>query len=78
MSGGDSAIREVLAEAIAPGSSVDDYRAPQGTGDMQHYLNVYGRSGQPCPRCGRPIKRIVVNARSTHYCSWCQRMARRR
>jgi len=74
-----SAVREVLAEAIERrGSSVDDYRAPQGTGNMQHFLNVYGRTGKPCPRCGRPIKRIVVNARSTHYCSWCQRLARKR
>ena len=41
---------------------------------MQNYLNVYGRTGKPCPRCGRPIERIVVNARSTHFCSWCQRL----
>ena len=41
---------------------------------MQNYLNVYGRTGKPCPRCGRPIKRIVLNARSTHFCSWCQRL----
>ena len=68
-------LRTILAEAIERrGSSVDDYLAPEGKGDMQNYLKVYGRTGKPCPRCGRPIKRIVVNARSTHFCSWCQRL----
>jgi formamidopyrimidine-DNA glycosylase len=41
---------------------------------MQHYLNVYGRTGKPCPRCGRPTRRMVIGARSTHFCSWCQRL----
>ena len=41
---------------------------------MQEHLQVYQRTGEPCPRCGRPIKRIVVGARSTHFCSWCQRL----
>lgn len=69
------ALRDVLNEAIARrGSSVDSYRAPEGSGDMQHYLNVYGRTGKPCPRCGRPTRRIVIGARSTHFCSWCQRL----
>jgi formamidopyrimidine-DNA glycosylase len=68
-------LRAILAQAIERrGSSVDDYLAPEGKGDMQNYLNVYGRTGRPCPRCGRPIKRITVNARGTHYCSWCQRL----
>jgi formamidopyrimidine-DNA glycosylase len=69
------ALRDVLNEAIARrGSSVDSYRAPEGSGDMQHHLNVYGRTGKPCPRCGRPTRRIVIGARSTHFCSWCQRL----
>jgi formamidopyrimidine-DNA glycosylase len=68
-------LRDVLNEAIARrGSSVDSYRAPEGSGNMQHYLNVYGRTGKPCPRCGRPTRRIVIGARSTHFCSWCQRL----
>ncbi len=68
-------LRDVLNEAIARrGSSVDSYRAPEGSGSMQHYLNVYGRTGKPCPRCGRPTRRMVIGARSTHFCSWCQRL----
>ncbi len=69
------AIRDVLQQAIdRRGSSVDTYRAPEGAGEMQNFLNVYGRTGKPCPRCGRPTRRIIVNARSTHFCSWCQRL----
>lgn len=72
------ALRAVLGEAIERrGSSVDSYRAPAGAGSMQHFLNAYGRTGLPCPRCGRPIRRIVVGARSTHFCSWCQRLPAR-
>ncbi|CAN5734557.1 bifunctional DNA-formamidopyrimidine glycosylase/DNA-(apurinic or apyrimidinic site) lyase [soil metagenome] len=70
-------LREVLTEAIERrGSSVDDYRAPSGAGEMQNFLNVYGRTGKPCPRCSRPTRRIVIGARSTHFCSWCQRLPR--
>ncbi len=41
---------------------------------MQNFLNVYGRTGKPCPRCARPTRRMVVGARGTHFCSWCQRL----
>jgi formamidopyrimidine-DNA glycosylase len=69
------AIRSSLAEAVERrGSSVDDYTAPEGDGEMQEHLRSYGRTGLPCPRCGRPIRRIVLGARGTHFCSWCQRL----
>jgi len=68
-------VRAVLTEAIERrGSSIDDYTAPDGDGSMQERLDVYQRTGEPCPRCGRPIKRIIVGARSTHLCTWCQRL----
>ena len=35
---------------------------------------MYQRTGQPCRRCGRPIRRIVIGIRATHFCSWCQRL----
>ncbi len=71
-----AAIRSILAEAVERrGSSIDDYTAPDGDGAMQERLNVYQRVGQPCPRCGRPIRRIVIGARATHFCSWCQRLS---
>src|SRR5829696_4699999 len=59
-------VRRVLAEAVQRrGSSIDDYTAPDGDGSMQDRLQVYQRTGDPCPRCGRPIRRIVLGARST-------------
>jgi formamidopyrimidine-DNA glycosylase len=68
-------IRRILAEAVERrGSSIDDYTAPDGDGSMQERLLVYQRAGEPCMRCGRPIRRIVIGARSTHFCSWCQRL----
>jgi formamidopyrimidine-DNA glycosylase len=68
-------VREILAEAVERrGSSIDDYTAPDGDGEMQERLDVYQRTGQPCRRCGRPIRRIVVGIRATHFCSFCQRL----
>ncbi|MEX1295776.1 MAG: bifunctional DNA-formamidopyrimidine glycosylase/DNA-(apurinic or apyrimidinic site) lyase [Candidatus Limnocylindrales bacterium] len=69
------AVRGVMSEAIERrGSSIDDYTAPEGDGRMQEHLDVYQRTGLPCHRCGRPIRRFELNARGTHYCSWCQRL----
>jgi formamidopyrimidine-DNA glycosylase len=71
------ALRAILEEAVERrGSSVDDYTAPDGDGTMQERLLVYQRSGEPCPRCDRPIRRVVVGGRATHFCSWCQRLPR--
>src|SRR3954452_19758276 len=68
-------LRRILAEAvIRRGSSIDDYTAPDGDGEMQDHLAVYQRAGEPCPRCSRPIRRVVVGGRATHFCSWCQRL----
>jgi len=70
-----AALRDVLAEAVERrGSSIDDYTAPEGDGSMQEHLRVYQRAGEPCSRCGRPIRRIVLGGRATHFCSWCQRL----
>ena len=50
------------------------YRTPEGNpGRYQHEFRVYGRTGEPCPRCGSPIRRIVVAQRGTHLCPRCQR-----
>ncbi len=68
-------IREVIAEAIGHrGTSFRDYVDGLGKkGNFQIQLAVYQRTGQPCPRCGNPIKRIKVAGRSTHYCPQCQK-----
>ena len=71
------AIVGVLSEAVAArGSSINDYTAPDGDGEMQERLDVYQRTGEPCHRCGATIQRIVVGGRGTHICRACQRAPR--
>jgi formamidopyrimidine-DNA glycosylase len=71
------AIRDVLARAIAAGgSSLRDYVQASGElGYFQHHWSVYGKEGEPCPRCdcGIGIRRIVQGGRSTFYCAKRQR-----
>jgi formamidopyrimidine-DNA glycosylase len=69
------AVREVLRSSIAEGgTSLNDYRDGDGRpGLYQVGLQVYGRTGEPCRRCGRRIRRIVQSGRSTFFCSRCQR-----
>jgi len=55
------------------GTTLVNYRDANGEGgDNQHHLNAYGHTGDPCPRCGTPIERIVVGQRATHFCPACQ------
>ena len=42
-------------------------------GEFQAEAQVYGRAGQPCQRCGAPVRRIVQAQRSTYFCAGCQR-----
>lgn len=69
-----SAIGRVLKRAIDKrGSSIKDYVGGSGLkGSYQDEFRVYGRTGQPCPRCQTPIERIRLAGRSTHYCGKCQ------
>jgi formamidopyrimidine-DNA glycosylase len=69
------ALRAVLERAVAlGGSSISDYRDGNGNpGYFQIHHAVYDRDGQPCGRCGTPIKRILLSGRSTFYCPQCQR-----
>jgi formamidopyrimidine-DNA glycosylase len=66
---------ELLRESIAcGGSSISDYVDATGSkGSFQLRHRVYGKQGEPCPQCGRPIERIVVAQRGTHFCPQCQR-----
>ena len=68
------AVRLVLRQGIANrGASFADYVGADGEpGDNAERLAVYRRTGQPCLRCGRPISRIMVGQRSTHFCLHCQ------
>jgi formamidopyrimidine-DNA glycosylase len=56
------------------GATLSDYATPNGDrGTMQDEFKVYGRSGEPCPRCGTPIAKTRAGGRGTHYCPQCQR-----
>jgi formamidopyrimidine-DNA glycosylase len=67
-------IRRTLEHGIArQGSTLRDYALPDGgSGEMQHEFKVYGRTGEPCDRCGTPIEKIRVGGRGTWYCPTCQ------
>ncbi len=67
-------IRSALEAGIEDrGSSFTSYRDARGRrGSHQEHLAVYARRGQPCPRCGAPIARMVVGGRGTHFCPCCQ------
>jgi formamidopyrimidine-DNA glycosylase len=69
------AITTVLDRAIEKrGSTIRDYVGGSGLkGGFQEEFCVYGRTGQPCPRCRTPIARIRLAGRSTHYCPKCQK-----
>lgn len=64
----------VLLEAIERGgSTIRSYTNPDGaTGTFQETLYVYGQTGEPCNNCGRPIEKMKLGGRGTHYCPHCQ------
>jgi formamidopyrimidine-DNA glycosylase len=68
------AIRRALRLGIErQGATLRDYRDANGrTGAMQLEFRVYGRSGEPCDRCGTPIAKTRVAGRGTWFCPACQ------
>ena len=72
-------VRAVLGKALAEGGTSFDaqYVNVNGaSGYFSHSLNAYGRHGEPCPRCGRPIVRESFMNRGSHFCPFCQRAPR--
>jgi len=68
-------IKDVLEKAIrAGGTTLRDFYGGDGeAGYFQQELKVYGRDGESCSRCERPISLVVIGQRSTFYCKDCQR-----
>ena len=68
-------VRNILNDAIlAGGSTLQDFKAADGTeGSYQQRFQVYGREGEPCVVCSKPIKRITQSGRSSFYCAACQK-----
>lgn len=72
-------VRDVMTEALAEGgTSFDDlYVDVNGSsGYFDRSLRAYGREGEPCERCGRPIVREPFMNRSSYRCPKCQRRPR--
>lgn len=68
-------VPRILRAAIRRnGTTLRNYRTVAGeSGENQGHLSVYGRTGEPCSRCGAMIERIRINGRSSHYCPRCQK-----
>lgn len=68
-----TAVQQTLRQGIQQfGASVDwVYRG----GEFQNHFNVYQKDGEPCPRCGTTIQKILVGQRGTHFCPSCQNEA---
>jgi formamidopyrimidine-DNA glycosylase len=69
------AVATVLGRAIERrGSSIRNYVGGSGLqGGYQNEFRVYGRKGEPCPRCGTAIACIRLAGRATHFCPECQK-----
>lgn len=68
-------VKRILAHAIARGgTTLRDFLNPDGApGYFEQELSAYGRGGEPCPRCGRPLKEASLGQRTTVWCGRCQR-----
>ena len=68
-------IRETLEAAIEQGgTTLRDFRQADGNpGYFVRSLQVYGRAGKECPRCGSTVRQRVIGQRSSYYCPGCQR-----
>src|SRR5205085_11418462 len=79
-----AALRDAVVESLqagidATGASIDDFRHTDGAeGSFQDSFLAYGREGEPCPRCGGPIRKLRVAGRGTYVCERCQPRPRRR
>ncbi|MGN6744438.1 MAG: bifunctional DNA-formamidopyrimidine glycosylase/DNA-(apurinic or apyrimidinic site) lyase [Amnibacterium sp.] len=74
-------LRQVLEKALADGGTSFDAQYVNVNGASGYFaqrLNVYGRQGKPCPRCGTPIVREPWMNRGSHLCPACQLPRRRR
>jgi formamidopyrimidine-DNA glycosylase len=68
-------VKRILAHAIARGgTTLRDFISPDGApGYFEQELSAYGRGGEPCRNCGRPLKQGTIGQRATVWCAHCQR-----
>lgn len=69
------AVKDILGHAITRGgTTLRDFISPDGApGYFEQELSAYGRGGEPCPRCGRPMKQASIGQRATVWCGYCQK-----
>ncbi|MEI6793223.1 MAG: bifunctional DNA-formamidopyrimidine glycosylase/DNA-(apurinic or apyrimidinic site) lyase [Actinomycetes bacterium] len=67
-------IQDALQAGLdAGGATIDDFRHADGLyGSFQDEFLVHRRAGEPCPRCGNEIRKMVVAGRGTYVCERCQ------
>ena len=69
----DAVVTTLEAGIDAKGASIDDFRHTDGAeGSFQDRFLVHNREGEPCPRCGTPIKKMRAAGRGTYVCERCQ------
>ncbi len=69
----DGVVEALRAGVAADGASIDDFRHPDGArGSFQEQFLVHRRAGEPCPRCGGQIVKMVAAGRGTYVCERCQ------
>ncbi len=67
-------IKDILEAAIRQGgTTISDYRGSGTGGRFQQHLSVYGRTGENCLVCERPVQSLVLAGRNTFYCARCQK-----
>lgn len=74
-------VRDVMGEALAQGGTSFDALYVNVNGESGYFdrsLDAYGQEGEPCRRCGTPIRRVAFMNRSSYFCPRCQRPPRRR
>ena len=70
-----AAVTEVFTEALKGGGTSFDSLYVNVNGESGYFdrsLNVYGREGEPCRRCGTLIRRDRFMNRSSYFCPHCQ------
>src|SRR2546423_195226 len=75
----DAVVATLEAGIAAGGATIDDFRHADGVrGAFQDEFLVHRRAGEPCPRCGTPVRKMIAGGRATYACERCQPRPRRR
>jgi formamidopyrimidine-DNA glycosylase len=72
--------RDVMTDALGEGGTSFDSLYVNVNGESGYFdrsLDAYGRAGEPCARCGTPIRRVAFMNRSSYFCPRCQPPPRR-